>query len=146
MFVTAPWWVATKTSVKLIKALAKNVTGPATAPYLGLLITEQQERLKQHLLALLRGTATRKCLHGWTWRSAVGRDREEEANSLLGSESPSFPQSNKNEAVYNHTGTAVSSCVWWEETSWWCEVSCRIRSVLLRHNHDFYALEGRGKW
>lgn len=41
-----------KTSVKLIKALAKNVKGSDAAPCLGLLITEQQERLGYHLLAL----------------------------------------------------------------------------------------------
>lgn len=41
-----------KTSVKLIKALAKNVKGSDTAPCLGLLITEWQERLGYHLLAL----------------------------------------------------------------------------------------------
>lgn len=40
-----------KTSVKLIKALGKNVAGSDTAPYLGLLITERQERLGFHLLA-----------------------------------------------------------------------------------------------
>lgn len=95
-----------KTGVKLIKALGKkNVTGSDTAPHLGLLITERQERLGFHLLALCSPLLIKQKMPSRLDTEVSCGEREGEANSLLGFESSSFlPLPLNSKAVCIHSG------------------------------------------
>lgn len=117
-----------KTGVKLIKALGKkNVTGSDTAPHLGLLITERQERLGFHLLALCSPLLIKQKMPSRLDTEVSCGERERRRSKQLvrvWKLKFSPPASEQQSCVYPQWETAaVSSCLLWEVASWLWEIA-----------------------